>query len=199
MTSPGPLLSSSDLKKALQERLQAWLPAYLHALEEVHEGLALPAPKSWHRLPDFRRIRDDQSPTVTVTAPGIRGRPERDSDGSYRAAWELHVYVVVRGKTFEDTDDKIGFYTRAISAAVVQAGLGLPGVGKPRLIGEGNAPLAADNSRTVGGGVLAFEVIVGDFLNDLEGPLEPPEAPAYEFPEDIEVQSVEIEVEAKTD
>jgi hypothetical protein len=190
----GPLVTGLEIRKATQERLEEWLPAYLAEIGRRFE-LELRDPRSWTRLPKFRDLRADQSPSIVVTSPGLAGPPERDGDGAYFALWNLNVFIVVRGKSFEETADLVALYVAAVRATIAQQGIPIESARKPRWNGEGYDEIARNATRTIGAGVASFIVPIGDVLDDDAGPTELPEPPDYEFPDDTFVEEAFVEVD----
>lgn len=199
----GPVVTARELRAGMQETLEEWLPSILVELarragwvEEDQDPLdVITPPRSWKRLPSFRALTADQSPAVVVTSTGLNGQPKRDGEGLWAATWALHGFVVVRGATYEDTADRVGLYLAAIRAAVLQQGIAGVQTRKPRWLGEAYDELDTDAARSIGAGVVSFEVTAGDAVADLAGPAVPPEAPDYTFPADPEIETAAVTVE----
>lgn len=178
------LVTGDQVKWAALATLQEHLPTHLAStlplvnayLPEAQQLAAPAAPnpwvRNWQRLADFRALDAAQSPSVVVTTAGITEEPERDDEGNYQAKWLVMAYAVVREQSFERTSAMVGLYTAAIRECLAVHPLqGL--VSKRRWVAELYNELDADDSRTIGGGRVDFEVTVGDVLLDvpLDGPV----------------------------
>ncbi len=193
----GTTLDATDIERALQTTLQTWVPSIVAELARrkdpvIPPDMAVP-PRTWTRLPDAALLEmvADQSPMVAVTGEGMV-EPTRDADGYWSAKYIMAVYVVVRASTFLETRDLLGIYTHAVMVAGLQHSLDLPTVNKMGLMSPTQrwAELDSDDSRSIGAGVVRFEVEAGDIVNDLEGPSAPPPAPIYEDPGAEQVETV---------
>lgn len=160
-----PTVTATDVRKALQQTLKDYLPATLAALA-TEKGLpagSLPPPRSWARLPDFVKLTERQSPTVVVTSPGLQAEPEGDYVITYSATWRIRAFVVIRGRSYEEVADRVGWYCGAIRAAVL-AHAKLDGGRAERTdwLDETYAELATGNdggqARTIGAGSVGFAV-----------------------------------------
>lgn len=194
--SVGLVVTALEVRKALQESLELWLPSVLHTLAD-ERGIDIskaPTPKSWKRLPDFRALKPDQSPAVVVASPGLAGDAVRGSDGVYSAVWNAHVFVVVRAATFDEVSDLVGLYTAAIRVAAVQHRPDSPSLKRPIWRGEGYAEIDARDARTIGAGIVQFRIPATQVVDDAAGPVVPPPPPDYETLEDPVVVKTEIAV-----
>lgn len=194
----GPLVTAVEIRKATQDRLEEWLPAYLAELGRRYER-DLPPPRTWRRLPDFRALTDDQSPALVVTSPGLVTEADRDGDGEYSATWQVNVFLAVRGQTFEETADLVGLYTAAVRACLGQQGIDIANARRPRWRGEGYNELAAGKARTIGGGMVSFAVHVGAVLDEYAGPSILPDPPEYKFVDVDPAEEVNISVDRLDD
>jgi hypothetical protein len=145
------IITGTDIRKTVETELRADLPARLTALG-VSKGLTLPAPKTWRRLHDFLRMTEQQSPAVVVTSPGLDGPPNVTGPDEWEADWLVRVYCVVRGRTYDETADRVGHYVGALRAALLDnAGLAALASGI-EWRAESYAELATDEQRSIGAG-----------------------------------------------
>lgn len=147
------IVTAGAMRRAVEQLLQANLPAFLRDMAPV-EGVQLPDVVTWSRLPDFALIAENQSPAVIVTSPGVASI-ERGEFAQLRtdvAEWDVRVFVVVRGRTFEETADRVAAYTAAVRA-VLRNARALPGLATGcRWTAERYTELSTDQGRTVGAG-----------------------------------------------
>jgi hypothetical protein len=206
-TTLGPAIGALDIRRCAQATLELWMPSIVVELarraddryppgagEPTFEQVVIP-PRDYQRLPDedVWDLAADQTPVVAVSSPGVP-KVTRDSDGLYSAEWMVHVAVIVRGDTFEQTTDILGIYLTAARMALCQHGLGLQGASKPRWVTETYKELDTDVSRSLQGGSTTVRVRVADVMDDTAGPAEPPEAPDYIDPEPVLAETVNTEV-----
>ncbi len=145
------IITAGRVRRDVESLLKAQLPSLLPPLA-AQEGMELPFPRTWNRLADFTLIAETQSPAVVVTTPGIVGAPDGGGCRIPVAAWGVRVFIVARGRTFEETADRVAAYVAAVRSALLEAG-GLPGLSTSvRWTGETYAELATDQTRTVGAG-----------------------------------------------
>lgn len=165
-------ITATDVRSALTQTLKDHLPGALDALA-AEKGLApgaLPAPRSWARLPDFTKLPEKQSPSVVVTSPGLEAEPARDYLLVYAAAWRIRAFVVIRGRSYDEVADRVGHYTAALRNAVL-AHAQLGGLAERTIwVDETYAELAVDQARSIGAGSVGFVVAVG---NAADGDLAP--------------------------
>lgn len=145
------IVTAGGVRRAVEALLKEQMPAVLTKLA-TQEGVLLPAPVSWNRLSDFTAISEQQSPAVVVTTPGITRVLPTVGCRAPVADWEARVFVVVRGRTFEETADRVAGYTAAVRS-VLLAARRLPGYAESVTWGgETYAELVSDSTRTVGAG-----------------------------------------------
>lgn len=164
-------VSVTDLRKAMTQVLKAELPAVLEA-RAVASGIGLPAPRTWHRLPDMLQLDPDRSPAVFAT--GATSEFERLS-GFYQGEWAMGAFGYVAARDADEVADRVGEYVACLRAAL----LAVPRLdGTPMedrtsgitLIGEVYDRGDSDESRTIGGG----GVIVSYRIDRAADPAAPP-------------------------
>jgi hypothetical protein len=145
------IITGSDIRARVEGELRADLPDRLTQLSAA-KGLVLPAPKTWRRLHDFLTMTEQQSPTIVVTSPGLDGEPVVTGTDEWEADWLVRVYCVVRGRTYNETADRVGHYVGALRAALLSnAGLAALAAGV-EWRAESYAELATDDQRSIGAG-----------------------------------------------
>jgi hypothetical protein len=151
------IVSGADIRRAAELTLQRNLPGVLGRLERQWDT-TLPAPKdsAYVRLNDFIQMTEAQSPGVIITATGLDGIPVQDETGAYEAAWLIRTFVIVRGRSYEETADRVTHYCAAVRAAYA-ADLSLGGlIVRATWREEKYTELARDRERTIAAGSVAY-------------------------------------------
>jgi hypothetical protein len=108
-----------------------------------------------------------------VTCPGTIRAPSRDGEGVYRVHFGVQVSVVVWGDDWEPTEDKTGYYSSAVIAALLQHPT-LTGLSSSVLwLGSRYGEVEHSSTRTLGAEQINFDVEVGSVVNSYAGPAEP--------------------------
>jgi hypothetical protein len=145
------IVTAARVRRATTLVLQRDLPAVLDRIGVQDRGSGFPPVSTWHRLADFALISDMQSPACVVTTPGIVGDPVR-MRGVLRATWAVRVFVVVRGRTYEETADAVAAYVAAVRS-VLLAHPALEGLASGcHWSAEAYGELDVDKARTIGAG-----------------------------------------------
>ncbi|MDQ2727983.1 MAG: hypothetical protein M3Y91_09015 [Actinomycetota bacterium] len=174
----GAIKGATDVRNAMLAVLKAQTPIYL---DEVARQAALPVItpgqpalahiRSWEVVTDFDLIPNDAMPSGMVSSSGIVGKPTREGTGLTRAIWSVDVSVVINGNSWQDTADRVGWYTAAVRAAVAQH-RSLGGFAQDTTwVGESYGRIPTRESRTLGAGVVMFTVAVESVVNYNAGPL----------------------------
>lgn len=163
------VVSATLLRKRFQQVLQANLPTALVDIAELEDVDPITPPKAWRRLPDFRKLLDDQSPTVIVTTPGLSGTPgegqEARLSNAVEARWDIRTFCIVRAGTYDAVADMVGWYTAAIRLAALR-NKQLSGLARTtRWVGEAYDLLDASDARTIGAGSVDFTVGVDNAVD----------------------------------
>ena len=165
------VIGGDDIVNALQEHLRKELPGMVERLGLDELGTV----QTWQVLPDPREITAARHPAVSVVAAEAEA-VERDRDG-YSASWSASVGVFDRGADFQDTQNRIQRWAKAIRATAL-LGRCIPGT--PFVIrwaGETSdlIPASTDN-RTLAGAEVMFDVFVENALDlgDIRNPAAPP-------------------------
>lgn len=145
------IVTAGAVRRAGEALLREHLPAKLAEMADA-EGLPLPEPRSWSRLADFTTIAEHQSPAVVVTTPGISEVLPSAGCRAQVATWQLRVFVVVRGRTYEETADRVAAYTAAVRSVLLEARRLEGFSASVTWAGETYQELSADDARTVGAG-----------------------------------------------
>lgn len=216
--SIGPIVTPTGLRRATLAMLQTWFESALAAvarnecpdhpahpdfdpMNPLDPVTGLGPPRTWTRPVDPRAVALDQTPCVVVTSPGI-DRANRDGSkgsdpaiGNWSARWMLAVTCIIRGDTYDQVADRIGWYVSAARVAILQHGIGFEGAGKPWWRGETYHELDTDDARSIGGGTGLFSVDVANAVNDYAGPTDPPAAPSYIDGDGVEVTDTLVTVD----
>lgn len=182
----GAVVTSRDVRLALQDTLKDWLPATLAevARQAGVDPRKVPTPMSWHRLSNPDDYRDDQLPAVVVASPGLVGPPAVEYSGLVTKTWEVIAAAVVRGDSHEDVADLGSLYTAAIEMAAMQnrdLGGRLDAVGATgcdvSLLDNRSPDVGSRWTRTLADVYVVFAVEVAGVLDISVGPAEPPTDP----------------------
>lgn len=122
-TAFGNIVSVTRIEKAILEVLQEWFPTYLREIErqEEWEGRPLPSPKNYTRRNSFDSEKGEKVPKVVVVSPGLYEPPETlESDGYYKATWQVGVGIATVGRTEEEADERAKMYAAAARAIIEQ-------------------------------------------------------------------------------
>lgn len=194
MTTLGDVVSVTQVRRAVQEQIELWLPYYLARQAQI-DGVILDAPRSWNLLPNLASFSADQSPAVIIACPGTATEPTR-YETSWRFVFHIDVWVIIRGEDYRDTTEAVGSYVCAMRNLLLQQGVGIGG--GVRLMSEDYDALSATDARTIGGGTVSVTVPIDEAVDDSQGPLIPPPAPYVDTPDEL-VTSAIITVGAKED
>jgi hypothetical protein len=169
------IVTAGTIRRAAQTVLKQQLPAVLDGLAE-QEGMGLPPIVTWRRLSDFLLITDLQSPAMVVTTPGVADTAERRGRDQ-RADWLVRVFTVVRGRTYEETADRVAAYVAAARTVLLSdADLGGLAAGC-QWVRESYSELDNDKERTVGAGSVTVR-----YARILTGLVPDPSDPAARVP-----------------
>lgn len=173
----GQVVTGADVRKAMLDTLQVWLP---HTLHEVHRQAAAGVPaeplvRTWGRPVAPGSVTVDQFPAVFVTSPGLEGSPQRSGRGPIRARWRLVCTAVVTDMDYDRVADRAAWYAAAIRlAAVQQPTLGIDA--STEWVGEDYEALGlTPQSRTMAAVFVDFVVGVDAVVDPFGGPRHYPE------------------------
>lgn len=161
-------VTADDVLQALEQTLRDHLPTTLQRLT-VAKQVALAPPASYEQVADPAVLTPAQTPTVSLSSPGIEGDPRHVGDGIYQATWVCIVELYVRSDTvasYRAVARTVRVYAAAIRETVMQhASLG--GLASAvEWVAEDYAGVAnLDDSRTLGGGFVQFNVTVDNVLD----------------------------------
>jgi hypothetical protein len=154
------IVTGADVRNAAETTLRSNLPDALGLLaDRLSIDLPAPADGSWAKLEDFRVLSDLQSPSIIVTCSGLPDSPQEDED-SWQPLWRVRAFAVVRGRSYEETADRVTHYTAAIRTTWGRhrslGGLATGGWWR----GESFTELDRDRERTVAAGSVTFDFAV---------------------------------------
>lgn len=199
MTLFGPIIHAGQVEDAAAATLELWLPTYLREIERQHsrDQLALPDPKSWLIYSQADRPEDwpeSGLPAILLMCPGLKGAPEREGAGSYRARWDLQAGAVVSASRPAQTRQLAQLYGAAIRAAILQH----PGLGgfaqAVTWTDESNGDMSPVDSRSLGYTSVAFAVDVHAVVDAAGGPLLPDASADPDGPEWLDVTEADAAV-----
>jgi hypothetical protein len=184
----GQVIDGAQVEDTVKAHLQNWLPTYVAQLAD-DRGLdrgAFPLPKQWLNSTEEDTDWEARNlPAILIISSGIDGRPIREGDGSFRAAWVIGIAVVVTaggvkgGKgSRSNTATLARRYGAAIRWAMMQyTSLGNPNVEDVDWIDESYDDVPSDESSALASAQLVFRIEMRDVLNDTLGPGEPDPIP----------------------
>lgn len=112
------IVTARYVRQTVEASLKARLPAFLTVISNQPGAEPLTAIKTWRRMADFTGLREQDSPAVVVTTLGVP-TPETEEGGGHRAAWGVRVFIVARGRTYEETADRVADYVAAVRVALL--------------------------------------------------------------------------------
>lgn len=168
----GDLVTGGDVRDAVKATIQLWHPTYVAEINS-RKGLSLLDFEDFDVRPEFRTLASNNSPACMVTCRGTSGKPRRGGDGTIGVPWTVEVDIVAWLPSWEDAEDAIGCYATAVVALLLQH----PGLGG---VADGLDWLSYrysigghESTRTLGLGVLLFEVNTPQALRAAGGPATP--------------------------
>jgi hypothetical protein len=140
------------------------------------------------------RFPEEALPCVVVRCSS-KTNSGHEADGSISAAFSVAVGVAVGDQERDSSADVAWDYISAIEAFLAQHP-SLGGFAVALELGESvQEDIELSKARTIAGGTVNFTVLVDDVLNALGGPLEPPDDPTEELPDDPQVASAPVDVQ----
>lgn len=176
MNQYGPIITGTDVRKAVEATIRRWFKPYLYevARQKGWVGPLLPDLRSYVTSTDMDSFVEDQLPQCIIVAPGLNDAPTREGSGIHRAKWMVNVGFVVSGQSRDNTMELAEMYAAAGRTLLLQ---------RKSLLGfaEGVAwrnetydELDTDDARTLCMGVLQVTVDVRGIVDSSLGPVEPP-------------------------
>jgi hypothetical protein len=190
MTLFGRLVGAHHVEDATIGVLRAFYATYLHESERV-SGITpgtLELPRSYRVSSEQETMPEDQTPSVTVSSPGILDIPGVTGARQYVARWEIEVGVKVSAIGIQENGAPRALRLARIHALAVRACLVQQADADGYLfrrdwIGEAYDTLPSIDDRTICIGRVRMSIEVPDVLTSDAGPIEPI---AYPDPPDVE-------------
>jgi hypothetical protein len=187
----GPWIGPAQVRQAVQATLEKWAPTYV--AEAARRVGVIDPPlvgfNEWENDADISPVGGDQAPRWTVYCPGTLDVPRRDGDGTYACLWDVQVNLWLWGTSWQDTEDRLGWYMTALMQALLQH----PSLGgfAQSLYWRGVSyrPVDQNAFHTWGRGTLLLGAFVENILDAYAGPatvptpdptVEPPVPPTVE-------------------
>ena len=201
----GPIIGGTQVRLAVLDTLQLWLPAYLAEVERQagYEPGTLGQPRSWRRPPDVWKIGDQQSPAIMVLPPVWQQTPEVEGArrGQLHTTWRVAVAcaVSVGGADPDWSGQVVSDYLTAVWALLEQqASLG-GFAEQTRCIDQDAALLQRGDQRqrSLAAGSVTASVTVRGALQRRDGPVDPPADPYVDPGDWPQVTDTDTEVEGQ--
>lgn len=122
-TAFGQLVVASQVEFAVRDLLRKWFVTYLREVERQTDwqGERLPPPRNYTNRNSFDVIPGEELPKAVVVSPGLWELPNHpESDGYYRATWQIAVGVAIAARTEEEADRQSKMYGAAVRGILVQ-------------------------------------------------------------------------------
>lgn len=188
----GPLFGGHSVVVAATNTLKEWLPSYINEMNRNLGVQLLSIPQEYEFRPNYTPAPlNTNEPQVLVDCPGTAAtaQPKRRSDG-IGAAWDVQVGVWLYGSSdWREVQALVYAYMAAIRAVLVQQGSLGGFADATRWLSEQYTEQEHHSTRTIGLGVVKFEVNVLNVLNPFGGPPLPSLLPPRPLPD---VEQVEV-------
>lgn len=187
----GPLVVDTEIGQQVEATLSEWYPTYLSMLARSLPGIAsLPSPNSYVHTSDPNHFAEDAPPTCVIAIPGTLGEPKRDSQGCYRAYWDLRVVVFVQANDRDATEQLAKYYAAATRAILVhKPSLGNFAEGTQWRGTSYGIRVPDKDQRTKGSCENRFAVDVRDVVQAFAGPTAPITIEPTDWPEVTSVKA----------
>jgi hypothetical protein len=110
-------VSANDVCAAVESWLRTELEGALDA-RAAAKNITLPHPRSYQQVSNPRALRDEQTPCIDISSPGLSDTARR-ARGRYEVDWSVIVTVYLRGKSFADTALQVREYTEAVRSTLL--------------------------------------------------------------------------------
>lgn len=203
----GPSIDSSDVERAVQSHLEAWMPTQIAEILRVKDPLetrwthtSIPAIRSYRvsHLATPQKWPEDQLPTIVIGSFGEVRAPRLEEEGRVVAWYSATVLCIAQGRDEEDSKELSRLYAGAVREAIMQH-RDLSGFSNGVTMGpESNSPVTkgVEAERSLHGCARPYVVEVENVLDLDEGPnlplpdpFDPPEAWPVGKTTSIEVRS----------
>lgn len=119
----GPLVSFSDVERALIDHMRIWAHTYL-AARERKAGITvgrIQRPRSWFTRQTFSTLPGEEStPFVVIVSSGTGNPPRRHGDGKIDIDLDVAVATVVESREAEEARTLAGHFQAAFLALLLQ-------------------------------------------------------------------------------
>lgn len=176
----GPIVSGDTVEEWTRTTLELWFPTYLREVER-QMGLDpndLPNPRSYTVSSDREREAEDQLPAVVIVSPGTVDDPLLDGEGMYRVKWQIGVGIYCSALDHDSTKRLVRAYGSAARAIMLHKQTLGGNANGTDWVSESYDVLAFDDSRTIGAGLIEFNVEVSQAQRKWGGPAAPDEDPS---------------------
>jgi hypothetical protein len=176
----GRLVGAHHVEDATVNVLRLFYATYLHEAERVSDITpgSLELPRSIRVSSEQETMPEDQTPSVTVSSPGVLDIPGVSYSRQYTARWEIEVGVKVSAIGIQENGAPRALRLARIHALAVRGCLvQQPGdsgyLFRRDWIGEAYDTLPSIDDRTICIGRVRMSIEVPDVLTSDAGPIEP--------------------------
>jgi len=162
-------IGGDDIVRALEQHLRKQVPiardrlGYGDSVDRTDLGDI----QTWQIVPTAEAISAAKLPAVAIVSPRMGATPER-SGNTYSGVWQASVGIYTRGKDHEDTQTRVAAWAKVIRTAAVMVPMTATGLSLRWAGEEYDLVPTKQDSRTIAGAEVMFDVIV-DVALDLNG------------------------------
>lgn len=168
----GRIITKADVELHVREVIKIWIHTYLGEVER-QMGIPvgkIPRPRSYHRTDSFDNFVENQLPAIIMVSPGFSRPPTIEGDGQMNGYFAFGVGVIVSARDKESTNNVLAIYLGALMALMLQKrSLGRLAWGCD-LIDMSSDELGDEDSRSLAGGQMEFELYIDNITNRQLGP-----------------------------
>ncbi|MEH3055500.1 MAG: hypothetical protein PGN13_16100 [Patulibacter minatonensis] len=163
--SPGPIVLSTDIERAVRDTLKHWVAFYLADIDEQHDrerGTTV-VPRYWSIASESgAKWLEETPPALVVACPGTMDAPVlHGKDAHYGAWWRVNIGVTAKGASEDGARDIASRYAGAVRYVLGQQGTMGGLVERTAWLGEATAEVKRERS------LMAAEVSAAVFVSNV--------------------------------
>lgn len=205
----GPMVTGSDVEKAVRDTIRYWLPTYLAEMERRTSRPAgrLQLIRSWATVgASFDQPHgSDDMPAAIIVSPGTVDTPHIDGDDQVHAWFGCSIAILIQGSDRENANELAKLYAACVRQIFLDRGrLGTYNAAgtvytagfasATEWVGEANGELTADFMQAAWGTETEVYVLVEGVARRFAGPALPDLNPS----DPGEVETVHIQISEET-